>query len=102
MIPIPETIQAAMIAIVNHGAGSIYVSRAPGRGVFNTFRSGRADRGRGRGTSRASADRPCNICGSPSHWKNQCPQNDKKDNQIMVKNAIDSLKDLNQNNPKNA
>lgn len=102
MIPIPETIQAAMIAIVNHGAGSIYVSRAPGRGVFNTFRSGRADRGRGRGTSRASADRPCNICGSPSHWKNQCPQNDKKDNQILVKNAIDNLKDLNQNNPKNA
>ena len=102
MIPIPETIQAVMIAIVNHGAGSIYVSKAPGRGIFSTFQSGRTQRGRGRGISRASADRPCNICGSPSHWKNQCPQNDKKDNQVLLKNAIDDLKDKNQSNSKNA
>jgi hypothetical protein len=108
----PQTIQAAVTAIVNHGPNNTRQNAANTRGVFATgrFRGGRNNYHRGgRGTGRRnfynspSSSRPCAICGSPKHWKNECPQRtegaeESKDDEAEV---VQEIKNQAKNNKKN-
>lgn len=62
------------MAAVVQGAVQGAIQQSLGRG-----RGWRGSRGRGyrgyRGGAQPSAARPCAICGAPTHWKNECPQN---------------------------
>ena len=55
---------------------------------------GTGRKGKDKSKGKPSKDRPCNICGSPSHWANKCPEKKESSNKDDNKKVEDAGIDM--------